>query len=723
MRPCLSLGQVLFLAFSQTLVCGVRPEYALRSSFHDVDPDDAGEEKVEPKQDESNRSLFAALPGKLQPILGRKLPLWQVEAGVLSLMALVMLGVLYCVLKKPAPAATYTLPPVGGDQEEGEGTLDQKLSLLKKQKTKILMHQVIEKQKLQRILKDIMTLEAERKQEAAEIDPEAVKAKADENIKALDISMSKNMTTALAYMMPMVMQSQRIYETIDKRSRKAQEMIARAAVDEVKNLTSDMQEIFEVQDIKGQLFRSLGEIDTPSLATIIASAFAPAQLRALHISNMVSLAMVLVIVVLDALVLLADKGSSCESFVGPSVQPNQVDLWYKVDLGISGFCFLVRFWTFRTLGPLIQEMNNPPMLEMQDDPVRALRALLAYYLNTGAQAIMRVDSVSGSSLHALTNWSVIFNLIWMGFAGDLVLNTPFFSCHNLGIVILRVRFLLFLVLIVPVLLNVVLFFAGRMLNGESLQISLLNSASKADEGLGIGVPLCSILVQAFFIRNKRDMINIQLKILQMKKEEAEKKRQEAENELNRLQGDETSQSNEVETLQQRLQEEAGKNEDQVVREQEEQREKVLEEAEQVFGLLNARAKKASSDAEAQVKQWEQGDGGELLQAISRGEGAAKLQQMMGQVDVQGMAADYTKQAQQMAGDLQSQDWVQQAAASAQGMAAEATKRGQELYSSDQVQGMMKSEQLQAALQAGQDAASSAVASAQAAAEARTASEK
>eukprot|EP00913_Durusdinium_trenchii_P012471 g11707.t1 len=85
--------------------------YALRSSFHDVDPDDAGEEK-------SNRSLFAALPGKLQPILGRKLPLWQVEAGVLSLMALVMLGVLYCVLKKPAPAATYTLPPQHSDMAQ-----------------------------------------------------------------------------------------------------------------------------------------------------------------------------------------------------------------------------------------------------------------------------------------------------------------------------------------------------------------------------------------------------------------------------------------------------------------------------------------------------------------------------------------------------------------------------------------------------------------------------
>eukprot|EP00435_Cladocopium_sp_Y103_P069214 s80_g32.t3 len=101
-------------------------------------------------------------------------------------------------------------PMPGPSQRSGSavwftGTAPWTGSLLKKQKTKILMHQVIEKQKLERILKDIMTLEAERKQEAADIDPEAVKAKAQDTIKAVDISMSKNMTTALAYMMPMVM--------------------------------------------------------------------------------------------------------------------------------------------------------------------------------------------------------------------------------------------------------------------------------------------------------------------------------------------------------------------------------------------------------------------------------------------------------------------------------------------------------------------------------------
>lgn len=690
----------------------VRPEYGYRpAQWSHVVPDDDSDAV----EDAANRSLFQDLPAKLQPVLGRRLPLWQVEAAVIGIIVVVMLVVLIFLLKgKKAAAQSYTLPAApAGDQEAGEGTLDQKLSLLKKQKTKILMHQVIEKQKLERILKDIMTLEAERKQEAGEIDPEAVKAKAQDTIKAVDISMSKNMTTALAYMMPMVMQSQRIYETIDKRSKKAQEMIARAAVEEVKNLTKDMQDVFEVQDIKGQIFKSLGEIDTPSLATIIASAFAPAQLRALHISNYISLMTVLVVVIIDALILVSNRGFTCQSFVGNKEgKQNAVDLWYKVDLGIAAFCVLVRLWTVRTLSPLIQEMNNPPMLEMQDDPVQALRALLAYYLNTGSRAIMRVDEITESSVYALSNWTVLFNLIWISAAGYLVLNTPWFSCHDPGLIVLRIRFIFFLILIVPVLLNVVLFFAGRLLSGEGLQISLLNSASKADESLGIGVPLCSILVQAFFIRNKRDMINIQLKILQMKKEEAEKKRLEAEKELQRLQGDETSQDSQVETLQHQLQEEAGKDENQVVKEQEEQREKVLQEAEQVFGLLNERAKKASGEAEAQVKKWEEGDGGELLQAISKGEGGAKLQEMLGQVDVQSMASQYAQQAQQMAGEFQNQEWVKDAAQRAQAAAADAQQRGQELYNSEEVQGLMQGDQLQSALQAGQEAASSAAAAAQ-----------
>lgn len=688
----------------------VRPEYRAKLEEWTKDP---GNVPVV-VEDATNRSLFQDLPTKLEPLVGRRLPLWQVEAAVIGTSVFLMLLISCCMMRKTAsaPATAYTLPTAAGEPEAGEGTLDQKLSLLKKQKTKILMHQVIEKQKLERILRDIMTLEAERKQEAGDIDPEAVKAKAQETIKAVDISMSKNMTSALAYMMPMVMQSQRIYETIDKRSKKAQEMIARAAVDEVKNLTKDMQDVFEVQDIKGQLFKSLGEIDTPSLATMIASAFAPAQLRALHISNYISLMMVLVVVIIDTLILVGDRGFTCDSFVGQEVKKDAVDLWYKVDLGISGFCLLVRFWTVRTLSPLVQEMNNPPMLQMQEDPVQALRALLAYYLNTGSQAIMRVDDVTGSALYALSNWTVLFNLIWIGVAGDLVLNTPWSSCHDPGLIILRIRFVFFLIFIVPVLLNVVLFFAGRMLNGEGLQISLLNSASKADEGLGIGVPLCSILVQAFFIRNKRDMINIQLKILQMKKEDAEKKRLDAEKELQKLQGDETSQSAEVETLQHRLEEEADKDDGDFVKQQEEQREKVLQEAEQVFGLLNERAKKASGEAEAQVKKWEEGQGGELLEAISKGEGTMKLQEMLGQVDVQGMASDYAKQAQQMAGDLQSQDWVKDATQRAQQAAQEAQKASEEIYSSEQVQGMMKGEQFQAALQAGQEAASSASGAAQ-----------
>jgi len=674
---------------------------------------------------DANRSLFEHLPGKLEPIVGKKLPLWQVEAGVMGCLVLLLLVVLFVVLCRGSKtAAASALPAAGGEEEKGaEGaTADEKLSKLKKQKAKLLMHQVIEKQKLERVLKDIMQLEAEKNQEG-DVDPEAVKAKAQDALKAADLTMQRNMTTAVAYMMPMVVQSQRIYDTIDKRTKKAQEMIARAAVEEVKNLTKDMQDVFEVQDIKAQIFKSIGEIDTPSLATVVASAFAPAQLRALHLSNLVSTAVVFLAVLVDAFVLFGDRGSSCNSYVGTSDKIGMVDLWYQVDLGISSFCFLVRYWTYLTLKPIVEDLNSPPAIELQDDPVKVLRSLLAYYLNTGSQAILKVDSVSGSYLYALSNWSVVFNLLWIGFAGDVVLNTPWKVCANVGMVVLRIRFILFLILIVPVLLNVVLFFAGRFLSGQGLQITLLNTANAADEGLGVGVPVCSVLVQAFFIRNKRDMINIQLKLLQMKKDEAEKRRLEAEAELKSLQGNEESSSAEVQKLQESLQQEAGKTPDDSLKEQEEHREKVLGEAEQVFGLLNERAKKASAEAEEQVKKWEDGDGGELLQAMSKGEGAAKLQQMLGQVDYRGMASDYAAQAQKMAGDLQEQDWVKDAAKRAADAAQAAQQSSQELYNSEQMQQMLSSEQMQSVLAAGQEAATNAAAAASTAVAASQGQEK
>jgi len=665
-------------------------------------------------QDDANRSLFENLPGKLEPIVGKKLPLWQVEAGVMGGLVLLLILVLLVVLCRGSktPAAGALPSAVGGEEDKGaEGaTADEKLSRLKKQKTKLLMHQVIEKQKLERVLKDIMQLEAEKNQEG-DVDPEAVKAKAQDALKAADLTMQRNMTTAVAYMMPMVVQSQRIYDTIDKRTKKAQEMIARAAVEEVKNLTKDMQDVFEVQDIKAQIFKSIGEIDTPSLATVVASAFAPAQLRALHLSNLISTAVVFLAVLVDAFVLFGDRGSKCNSYVGTGDKIGMVDFWYQVDLGISSFCFLVRYWTYLTLKPIVEDLNSPPVIELQDDPVKVLRSLLAYYLNTGSQAILKVDSVSGSYLYALSNWSVVFNLLWIGFAGDVVLNTPWKVCANVGMVVLRIRFILFLILIVPVLLNVVLFFAGRFLSGQGLQITLLNTANAADEGLGLGVPVCSVLVQAFFIRNKRDMINIQLKLLQMKKDEAEKRRLEAEAELKSLQGNEESSTAEVQKLQESLQQEAGKTPDDSHKEQEEHREKVLGEAEQVFGLLNERAKKASAEAEAQVKKWEDGDGGELLQAMSKGEGAAKLQQMLGQVDYRGMASDYAAQAQKMAGDLQEQDWVKDAAKRAADAAQAAQQSSQELYNSEQMQQMLSSEQMQSALATGQEAAANAAAAA------------
>ncbi|OLQ14072.1 hypothetical protein AK812_SmicGene1802 [Symbiodinium microadriaticum] len=101
---------------------------------------------------DANRSLFENLPGKLEPIVGKKLPLWQVEAGVMGgLVLLLPLGFitsagdrdgenslvfaalrLFVVLCRGSKtAAASALPAAGGEEEKGaEGaTADEKLPI------------------------------------------------------------------------------------------------------------------------------------------------------------------------------------------------------------------------------------------------------------------------------------------------------------------------------------------------------------------------------------------------------------------------------------------------------------------------------------------------------------------------------------------------------------------------------------------------------------------
>lgn len=619
---------------------------------------------------ENRRSLFEPVSKLVAEKLGKEIPLWQLELGTL-LLAVLVVSLLCCVCSRrsnpsqaqPSEELARSPSMVGGDS-----TPEQKLDALKKQKNRQLMAQALEKQKLEKLLRQIMQLEAQLADESPP-DPEMIKKKAEDALKAVDMSVERNLAGAMAYMAPVALQSQRIVETLDKRSRSVQEKLLRTMIEETKAATADLSEVFEVSDLQGAIFKSIKDVDTPTLATIVASMLAPAQLKVLYYNSKIGAYCYLFLVILDVICVLSDLGTSCHSLIWGQERNGMIDHWYEVDLGIASFCLIVRWWTSRSLGYSIEELDVPPPISVGDNPIQVMRVLLSYYLSTGNQAILKVDEASRSWLNGLANWQSVFDLMWMMTSGYLVLNTTWPMCPHAGLALLRGRFILGMMFFGPVLLNVVFFFVGRSMNSEGMKVSLLQAADKADSALQIGFPIVTVIVQATTVRSKRDMVQMQLRLIELKKSEAEKRRKEAEAELEKAKKEEEREEKNAESQRAELQAMQGKSDAELLLEQEQKKDAMLNDAETVFGLVNQRAQKASREAKEQVQKWEEGEGGELLQAVARGEGLAHVQGKLGEAT----------------SDLQEQEWVKQAKAKAMAAAETAQTQARQAINSQEVQ--------------------------------------
>lgn len=381
------------------------------------------------------------------------------------------------------------------------------------------------KQRLEKIIESVIRCEAElREGVASEPTEEEIQQRANDALQATDLLTDRSLISALAFVMPGEDQRPKVYGALQEHASTAVEKAAALALQEAEHLCVDLQDIFSVQDdTKDAMFQAIGSIEIPTLSTLIASALAPAQLRLLHVTNQIRAFQVMFFAALSGSVLLWHGWSSCR------VTPLQHSLftWYVVDASVCGFCVLIRLWTMLRVGSILGEVEDPPEVAAED-PVRALRIIMDYYLTTGADALVRFDEVMRSCLYASANWMVLFNCVWLLYGTDLVFNMAWHDCMQYGITVLRVRVVFFHVFLIPILVSAVLFFLGSFLESMGFQKAVLRAADAIDELLGIGVPIASILVQSVLVRNKYDMAKLQLRRYELKKMELEIKQREIE---------------------------------------------------------------------------------------------------------------------------------------------------------------------------------------------------
>eukprot|EP00971_Amphidinium_carterae_P279838 5554903-Amphidinium_carterae.2 len=168
----------------------------------------------------------------------------------------------------------------------------------------------------------------------------------------------------------------------------------------------------------------------------------------------------------------------------------------------------------RAVGSTLRDIERPPPVS-PDNPIEAVKALVEYYLTTGGEALIRLDTVTTSNIYGSVGWAMLFDFLWAAVGVDIVLNVSFKSCPLLSICVLRVREMLYLVLFLPFLGAIVLWFVSRALGSDIVFIQLYKCANSVDQASSLGFPIAKLLLQVWFVRNTYDMMSLELKVLKM----------------------------------------------------------------------------------------------------------------------------------------------------------------------------------------------------------------
>lgn len=581
--------------------------------------------------DQAERSLFLTGIGPLSEFLKSN---GQVTSGKIveenSIAVTIAIGgLLIAIVALCFMCCSRTASPSSSgasERDPQDRTLPQQLSGLKREKTRMLLEQAMQKQKLERLMQSILELEAELQQQRMQpFDPEEAQKRADNALRATEMLTERSLLSALAYMAPLGVQGNRIYEAMDRRRKLMTERAAKLAWEEAQGLCKDMQDVFGVdEDLRNGIFTTVKGLEIPSVATLISSATAPSKLRFLLVSLQVSVALHLVYVLVDSFVLLLDRRLECGSKQGES--HDLLFWWYATDLAVIATCMLINFSALMRVGRVVEEINAPPVTA--DDPVRAFRMLLDYYMTVGAEALERYNEFNRSYLNFIASLSIFFSVCWMFYATHLVFNTPWAHCVTAGLIILRVRVCLFLIFLLPVLVQLVCFFISSYLSSESFKLGLIATADSIDGVAAMGLPVAGIMVQSTMVSGPRDLTYMHLRRCELRKYELSLEETQANDTLKKVEASRAELDAELARLKKRKQEEAHMTDDELRAQHIAAKDAILKDAEKVFVNLSSKAEELSKSAADQVKQWEAEGRVPMQELLNSGMDMAQVQAYM-----------------------------------------------------------------------------------------------
>lgn len=400
---------------------------------------------------------------------------------------------------------------------------DPKLKALKSERLKLVSQQAVAKEKLTKLLEEILRLEHEQQTGVALTDEE-LNRKVKDCLESSDIIAQRSLLSAVAYAAPFMTQGQKVYTTMEARLKEAQDRAQQLMKEETETMYSEITASLNLQGLSAT--ELINDVQVPKLSLLLAASMAPMQLNAAHLANILNLVAMVIFVVAGAVVLCLDSTKGCwseDNVLKPdmgfeerfklwihNMESNLVYGWTSIDFFLNSFFFLIRLRFYFLTKQLVEPITTPPPISVADNPVRAFRHLVDFHISCGGQALRALSEIQKSVLFQLASWTTIFNFCWMLFGADIIMNVPWSSCRIWSLVVLRGRVLFFFMLIIPMVLSIVFFLANLVFNSNGFAMQLLRAADFLDESSGLGAPVFKILAYSFLVRSVEDTVEIQI---------------------------------------------------------------------------------------------------------------------------------------------------------------------------------------------------------------------
>jgi len=528
-----------------------------------------------------------------------------------------------------AGQAEQAAPPVIAESGAATETavasslLEEQVSMLRKEKLKVLVEGARSKQRLEDLTFDISALEEQMKN-AEEGSPaptnEMIMQKAFGMIEATDATCERQFARVFSVAYPLMNQGHKVVEAWDKHIASVRAKAVGVALEETQGFCDDVRAIFAVEDVQDRIVKALDRLEITSIAVIVASACAPLQLKLLHVSNCMNLCKVFLLTIVSTVVLLTDRDlcNAPDRVVLGKVTPRQLYIWFIVDAAIGSFCLVVRLWAHLNLREPVEALKTPPPAHLNADSLmKGAMELLDYYITTGLEALQALDRILKSLFFVVVQWTDIFCIAWLGYACILVFDGVWGQeCHPVGLAVLGCRVVVFFVMLVPRLATLVTFILSRLMPRRSFQVLILAWAYQVDEFLQLGVPVVVLLVQAFLIRDWQDIVSLQIRLYEIKKVDLKAKEREAQDKLSQASAALKRQNSRIKYLR-KVEAKSKCKQDSHDARQRLQRDKqdIVSEAEAVLTRLNGHVMKVVETMEAQVEQLQAGRKPDMVKAL------------------------------------------------------------------------------------------------------------